>query len=390
MNGPAAWRGANILVVDDEPDVCQMCKILLEASGHRVTMVESGERALHVCAEEDFDLVLLDVRMPGIDGFETAKRLGDSRRTANVPVIFLTAQSDVASRQRAIEVGAADFIGKPVDRNELEIRVRSLLWVRRLQRDVGDLYELLRLQRDGLLEARRQRADLTAFVVHDLRSPLTAVLLGASGLAESQELPPPLRVDADAIRAGAESMQLMLGNLQALSTAEDTGLRVNRYASDVGAVAREAVAGVALRARATAHVFDLGDVHSAVAYVDPPLIRRVLENLLINALKYSSAGTSIRVSVRRDGDDVRLVVSDTGPGIPVAMRERIFDRYFRLEKDAASGSREGNGLGLAFCKAAVLAHGGGIAVDDEPSGGTRFLITLPVGGDPTRVAKSAS
>jgi len=373
---------ASILVVDDNPQYRLVAEARLSAAGYRVLQAESGERALEMFAREPVDLVLLDVRMPGIDGFATLDRLRRLPRGGDVAVVFLTALDDVATHERALKAGVDDFLSKPLRGTELLIRVRSLLRLGQAMTSLRTSHALVLAQRDELLRGRDLRRQLSAFVVHDLKSPLSMII--AATELEQRKLSSPGAQKLHIVQRAAQNMLRMVYNLLDIARSEDGRLIAHPTEVNVRELVEELVQGV----RGT-H----GEWHSSIvietryrldnplAWVDGQLLRRVLENLLDNALRYSPGDAPIVVEVVRSQRELSLRVSDEGPGIPRDQRQHIFEMYVRLDDDKPV--RVSHGLGLVFCRLALEAQGGRISVesrsDEAGDHGAAFQAVLPVG-----------
>jgi signal transduction histidine kinase len=367
---------AHILVVDDTLQNRLLAEVRLVGAGYRVSQASSGEEALAIFAAEPPDLVLLDVRMPGLDGFDTLTRLRTLPHGPDVPVVFLTALDDEETHRRALAAGAEDFLTKPLRPTELLIRVRSLLRLREAMRSLHESHALVSTQRDALIRARDLRERLSAFIIHDLKSPLQNISAATDLLAR--------RVDNDnarrticLIQRGCSDMNRMVMNLLDVARTEDGQLPVQSREFDL----RNMLDDVIERIRATrgqtqdAIKFETEyDLDSAEIQGDPELLRRVLENLLDNALRYSPARSAIHVHAEKREGQVDILVRDEGPGIPEEHREKVFEMYERLNEQQ---DRSGRGLGLVFCRAAVEAHGGAIWIDDQIEGhGATFHVRL--------------
>lgn len=356
-----------VLVVDDNLQNRLVAEGHLLAFGYRVAMADGGEAALQMFEEQPPDLILLDVLMPGMDGLEVCRRIRAMPGGLDVPICFLTALSDLGTFKEASEAGGDDYLSKPIRQSELLLRVRSLIRIRRLQR-------ALEQRNEELLFEQEQRRRLAAMLVHDLKSPLAAQLLNCDYLAGM-----PMEADAleaiDDVRQAARWMQRMLLELLDLHRAEDAALRPRREPVRIEDAVRDAFSRVQpLSAEAGQQLEVAVEPEDLILDVDPDLFQRVLANLLDNCAKYAPRGRAVRVDVRRHPEETLITVIDGGPGIPAAQRDAIFSLYGQLEAGAHRTSR---GLGLAFCRVAVQAHGGTIDVVDAPTGGTAFRIALP-------------
>ena len=365
-----------ILIVDDTLQNRLLAEARLVSAGYRVQQAASGEEALAAFAANLPDLVLLDVRMPGLDGFDTLERLRALPHGPDVPVVFLTALDDEETHRRALAAGADDFLTKPLRPTELLIRVRSLLRLRQAMREVHDSHALVSMQRDALIRARDLRERLSAFIIHDLKSPLSNISAASELLARRTENDNARRTIA-LIQRGCSDMNRMVMNLLDVARTEDGQLPLQTKEFDL----RTMLDDVIERVRATrgqsqdAVQFETAyDLDTAQMQGDPEILRRVMENLIDNALRYSPARAAIHVHAEERHGQVDILVRDEGPGIPEEYRERVFEMYERLNE---THDRSGRGLGLVFCRAAVEAHGGAIWIDESSEGqGATFHVRL--------------
>jgi len=381
MTLPAPRDLPCILVVDDNEQNRLLVEARLTAAGYCVVQAESGARALDIFSERPCDLVLLDVRMPGLDGFETLDRLRKLPRGADVAVVFLTALDDVATHERALRAGVDDYLTKPLRATELLIRVRSLLRLGHAVSSLRASHAIVSKQRDELIRARDLRRQLTTFIVHDLKSPLAMIMAGTQ-LVQRKVVAPGIE-KLMIVQRAASDMQRMVHNLLDIARSEDGRLVPRPAQVDVRELVDQLVestrgtkgewhAGIAIETR-----YALAPGHEARMWTDPLLLRRVLENLLDNALRYSPIDGHIVIDVAQSEDELCLSVTDEGPGIAPEQRERVFEMYVRL--DDKNPERVGHGLGLVFCRLALEVQGGRIWADAGPAGrGAAFHARLPI------------
>jgi signal transduction histidine kinase len=369
-----------VLVVDDNEPNRILAEETLRSDGYDVVLAVTGEEALSAFERERPDLVLLDVRMPGLDGFATCARLRGLPGGQETPVVFLTAQRDVDTYDRALRSGADDFLTKPMRPVELLARVQTLLRIRRLSDELNDHFGIVRKQRDDLVRLQLQKEQLMAFVVHDLKNHVNSIALHASLLVREPKLSEDGRESADAIKDEARNLTRLVLNLLDISKGDEGQLRPRMKEVELrGLLEKVASAGQA-RARSRGQQIEVSSELSALAvHADEDLLSRVLDNLLDNALRHSPQRGTITLGLDAAGEEaVLLRVADTGPGIPEALRERIFEKYVQVEQGPADVTRAGRGLGLAFCRLAIEAHGGTIGVD-AAARGTVFWVRLPRG-----------
>lgn len=373
----ASGEPATILVVDDIRQNRDVAQAYLHIAGYRVTTASSGHEALDLFAKTTPDLVLLDILMPDLDGLETCRRLRALPAGADTPIVFLTALSDVDAYRAAMDCDPDDFLTKPINRVELTLRVRSLLRIRRLNRDLQTSYETVRSQRDALEKALRQKEELSALVVHDLKNPLSAILMNAQYAVELSAVTGPVREVLEDIVTSSESLNRLVLDLLDISRSEDGALVPKLREIDVAEVVRFACASMRRRAEEKDQQIASAVRTSRPALLDRDLMARLLENLLDNAIRHSPPGSALGIEGWNDDEGaVHLAVRDQGPGIAPADRARIFEKYVRIDRDV--GSRANRGLGLVFSRLAVEAHGGSIWVEDNEPRGSVFRVRFPV------------
>ncbi|WP_438024141.1 hybrid sensor histidine kinase/response regulator [Sorangium sp. So ce233] len=366
---------SKVLVVDDNEQNRALARATLEDDGYEVVLATSGEEAIREFERASPDCVLLDVRMPGMDGFAVCARIRALPGGAGTPIVFLTALRDVDTFDSALRVGGDDFLTKPVRPSELLVRVQAALRLRRLGAELREHVELVRQQRDALMRLQLQKEQLTAFVVHDLKNPVSSMDLHAQFLLRDRALPEPARDSARHIRDQARSLLRLIYNLLDISKSEEGRLAPERARVDLRALVLEVFAALDLRASSRSIALREA-VEAPVVRADPDLLRRTVENLLENAIHHAPVGTAVAVSAVKDGAAVEIRVADAGPGVPAELRARVFDRFTQLGGDAEDLHRAGRGLGLAFCKMAVEAHGGRIWIEDNAPGAI-FCVRLP-------------
>ncbi|MFQ5882336.1 MAG: response regulator [Candidatus Methylomirabilales bacterium] len=365
---------ATILVVDDEVENRMLLEAILVSQGYRVVTAADGEGVLAKVRADLPDLILLDVMMPGQDGFEVCRQLKATPDTRLIPVVMVTVLSEREDRIRGIEAGADDFLSKPVHRWELLARTKSLLRIKSLQDDLQKSYEQLRK-----LEELRDR--LIQLLVHDLKGPLTSLLLQTDLLLSHEGEPVLEEKHWDGLRRMRQHVEYLAHLVQSLldiARMEEGRLPLRLedipVADLVGSLLHEfevpyASKGVSVEGRVPS---GLPALHG-----DRDLLKRVLLNLLKNALDYTPTGGQVVVGTQvEDEGFLKIGVRDTGVGIPQAFQEKIFEKFAQVQLREAQ-ERRGTGLGLTFCKLAVEAHGGRIWVESEEGKGSEFFFTVP-------------
>ena len=364
-----------ILVIDDNHENQALAKATLEDEGCEVVLASGGEEGILAFVSENPDCVVLDVRMPGTDGFAVCARIRALPSGAHAPIIFLTALRDLDTFDRALRAGGDDFLTKPVRPTELVLRVQAALKLRWMSAELRENYELLRHQRDDMMRLQLQKERLLAFVIHDLKNPVNAMDLNAQVLLNDPKLSPSARESAQHIRDEARALMRLVLNLLDISKGEEGHLAPRVTEVDFAALAAGLAETFELRARTQGATLAMTlEVKKFRADLD--LIRRVIENLTDNAIRHAPAGSTVRLVALPSSGGVELRVADAGEGIAPELRETIFERFAQVEVAAQAQNRTGRGLGLTFCKLAVEAHGGTISIEDA-NPGTVFVVRLP-------------
>ena len=361
-----------ILMVDDEERNLFILEGILAPVQYTLDRATTGQEAMEKVLEDPPDLILLDVMMPGLSGFDVCRHLKSQEETRFIPILLVTALSDKDSKIQGAEAGADDFISKPVDPNELRTRVKSLLRIRALYDELQQRYEQLHQ-----LEVMRET--LTQMIVHDLRNPLVAVrgfvdLLEMSGyVADVDAAQSHLR----ALKMSALTLTDMVTAILDLSKLEAGEMQLDRAPVSVEEVICEVQEGAASLLSAKSLEVDL-DLPPDLPHVlaDRECLRRTLVNILGNAMNFSPSTTTISISARPEDKSVKVSVSDRGPGIPQEDQARIFEKFGQIHS-RQSGRKYSTGLGLTFCKMAVEAHGGEIGVDSQEGQGSTFWLRIP-------------
>jgi signal transduction histidine kinase len=365
----------DVLVVDDDPRNRRLLEEYLMAAGYDVRLAADGRTALALAMERPPDLVLLDVMMPDLSGLEVCRQLKNDPQTRLCQVVLVTALDAGPHRVEGLDTGADDYIAKPVRREEFMAKVRSMLRARRLLAELEEARETVALRNAELEELEGLKETLTQTLVHDLKNPLAAVL-GNLELMERKADESLLHLVRRS-KAAAWRMHQMILNLLDIGQLEEGKLLLRPEPLDVGSLARKASLEMESGAAQRGVKLDVAaDEATAVMKGDGAVLRRVLDNLLSNAIEHSPQGGTVSVAVVLCDEGIEIAVADEGPGVPPEFREKIFEKFQRLEnRQSLPGANRG--LGLTFCRLAVEAHGGTIWVDDAPGHGALFRVLLP-------------
>jgi len=352
-----------VLVVDDQPSNLRIISALLSRQGYSVQTAESGEDALRLLEQQLPDLLLLDMMMPGMDGFDLLAEVRENPAWSALPVVFLTAAHDRELLLRAFDAGAVDYVTKPFMPEELLARVQA---------HIG-----LKLTRDRLERVARERQELVNLVAHDLKNPLTSIFFASdlliTGQTREDRIPRYLEMVRDSAVDALGYIRRYL-ETQASARQADSGpasaclVELVRWLERRYALQLED-RGACLRITAVAQV-------PAVA-IDPLVLRQVCENLISNAIKYAP-GSDIDLSVHAGAPGFQqLRVEDRGPGIPAGQQPSLFTPFFRASAGDRATDEVSSGLGLSLARQIVEAIGGELRYEDREGGGACFVLELP-------------
>ena len=359
-------NGVDVLAIDDNRNNLLLLCGMLKERGFRVRPATSGKLGLQAAKFMPPDVILLDVNMPDMDGYEVCRELKQSEVLKQIPVIFLSALGESMDKLRAFESGGFDYITKPFKIEEVAARIDTQVTIRRLRQDLQKRYEELQ-------EAEQLRDKLVNLIVHDLRNPLGVVLTSLDYILYRNNLNSSDVQLLDSALGQANLMNGMIDDMLHIGRLEGNKMPIKAAEQDIPAVLEEARASVALRGQRL--MLDLFAAPGTAVF-DRELVRRVLTNLIGNAAKFTPEGGTIEISVKEAAEGTRFEVRDSGPGIPAEYHERIFEKFGRVEA-AQSLKGRSTGLGLTFCRLAVEAHGGRIGVESEVGQGSLFWFTLP-------------
>jgi two-component system sensor histidine kinase/response regulator len=362
----------NILLVDDKQENLFALEELLRQPDRQLFRALSGNEALRLLLKHEFAMVLLDVEMPGMDGYEVAQLMRSAARTKVIPIMFVTAGDRSEERTfRGYEAGAVDFLYKPINAHTLKSKVDVFIELYRKTQELELANAQLALMSAQLAEKVADLENVSQTLSHDLRAPLRSIRAFSQVLAESVEGKLNEEgIDAlDRVLKGGARMVRMIDDLYGL-------LRLSANEIEPIEVDIRSVLGDVLDSLRS----DIEACSAAITHDELPLVRgnrmllgQILQNLLANAIKFrSSEPPKIHINAKRRADAWELGVRDNGVGIDASDRERVFRLFERLTNDAA-----GTGVGLALCKRAVEKLGGRIWVEPEPGPGTKFCFTIP-------------
>ena len=354
-----------ILVVDDEPRNIQVVGPLLLKQGHEVIAAGSGEQALAKLRTANPDLILLDVMMPGMTGFELCRKLKAQPEWREIPVIFLSAVTDKSFVIEALEAGAVDYVIKPFHGPDLLSRVQVHLNLQSTRKRLAATID----ERNYLLEV----------VAHDLKNPLGAVQFAASMLKEnSHALDKRGTVLVESISESACRALEIVGSLLETRQLEEAKTKMGLMSLCLRDYAQEAIRGFTQHGKnkeIAIHLESSGDPIPVRA--DRHSLLCVLENLVSNAVKFSPKGSLVRIELLRSSDAGVFRIDDEGPGVQEEEKDQLFQKFKRLSA-RPTGGEISTGLGLHIVRELVEAMGGSVAYERGMRGGACFLLKLPL------------
>jgi signal transduction histidine kinase len=367
-----------VLVVDDERETIGSLSEILQMEGYEVCFAGSGEEALTVYAQKSPDIVLMDVRLPGIDGLEATRRLRAEYGENSAPILLMSGNASVLTEKGRFPVGVVDFLAKPLRAREALIHIRAHL--------SNHLYALS--QHQLAAESARCNDAKNRFIgmcVHDLSSPIASI----RGLAEFLKDPaigtlnPAQSEIIASIHETSQTMLALVNGLLDIAAIEAGDVHLSLHPISLREVAAKASRLAALSANPKGtRVELLASPADPVLPLDAARIRQVVENLLSNAVKFSPPGSVVTVSIDEldspeSGRLARLSVRDQGPGIPEAERHNLFQDFGRLSTQPTGGEKS-TGLGLSICRRIITAHSGELTATNLPEGGCVFSFSVPI------------
>lgn len=356
-----------ILAVDDEPANLTLIERLL-GPGYHVVSVTNGHDALDMLAQAPFDVVLLDIMMPGMSGLETLQRIRENPSTAYLPVILVSALMEARDISRGLELGANDYITKPIDIRVTRARIQTQLRLKRLEDE--------RMQTiNELLAAQEMKDRLLRIASHDLKGPITNVRMVVSLLRASESLIPSGAVLLEALDASANTMQTVIEDFLDTAMLQSGGLKLVFDHVNVDHVVKNLVGQYAAHASRKHIALEIDEVGGLIC-ADPSRFEQALGNLISNAIKYSPEHTTVRIWSERYDGKIRVCVADQGPGIPADERDRLFTQFGKLS-NRPTGGENSTGLGLWIVKHLITLQQGQVGLHSPPDGGSIFWIEMP-------------
>ena len=387
---------ANILIVDDLPENLLALNALIREDGRNIVHASRGEEALDLLLEHEFALAILDVQMPGMNGFELAELMRGTEKTRHIPIVFVTAAGKESNYAfRGYETGAVDFLYKPLDMQAVKSKVnvfvelhdqrietrRQVQALEQSRKEQEVLLQKLQATQGELKEAICMRDDFMSLVAHELRTPLNTLFLdaqlrkmqldrGREDIFNTTYLQAMVARDKRQI----EAMMRLIDDMMDVARIHSNRLSIRTGEVELSALLARVVGTLSNQAAAAGSSVTLHAAEPITGRWDEFRIEQVVINLTTNALRYGQ-GKPVDISLTRQPDGVRIAVRDQGRGISPTDQQRIFEQFERVAGNDGTG---GLGLGLYITRQLVQAHGGSITVDSQPGQGSVFIVSLPL------------
>ncbi len=373
-----ATNKPTILVVDDNPTNLQVLLESLKRTGFKILVARTGESAIQQAEYGKPDLILLDVMMPGIDGFETCRRFKTLEAFKEIPIIFMTALTDTTDKLKGFQAGGVDYVTKPLQHEEVLARVVTHLTIRRLQQESREQHLLLQEKHAELQALNASKDKFFSIISHDLRSPLSAVLVGLRLLTDTESRLTDNEKNElirDSHRT-VEQLYNLLDNLLVWSRLQRGLMEYAPQPLDLRPLFERNATLFAANAEQKQIAIRQTVAEPVIAFADSHMIDAIIRNLISNALKFTEARGAITLSARQNDQSVEMAVADTGIGMDAETVAKLFRLDVRYNQLGTAGEK-GTGLGLNVCKEFAEKNGGSIAVESVVGAGTTFRVTLP-------------
>jgi len=389
---------ASILIVDDTIYNIQLLSLMLVRQGYQVQQATSGLEALEKVNQQQPDIILLDIRMPDLNGYEVCTRLKDNPVTKDIPIIFISSIEEPSEKVEAFSVGGVDYISKPFQLIEVLARIETHLRLCSLQKKLQEQNEQLKLSSDVLLRSLKQerelsqmKTDFISVVSHEFRTPLTTIQ-SASELLEYYEWTKEEKVEQlHQIQSEVKHMTELMEDVLFLSRSNTNKTKLNLTSFDLLSFFSQLLRQM-LRTFAKDYTLNsslhIAETHTSITNphlqndlpdlavkMDEKLLRQILTNLLTNAIKYSPQTKIIDVQITVEPQNVKFVICDRGIGIPEEDLAHLFAAFHRGKN---VGILPGTGLGLSIVKNCIDIHNGSISVESQLDVGTKFTVVLPI------------
>lgn len=369
-----------LLIVDDLPKNLQILGTILRGEGYNVAAATSGNQALSILENSLPDLILLDIMMPELNGYEVCEKLKIDAATSNIPVIFLTAKNEIEDKIKGFEVGAVDFISKPFDHAELLARIQTHLELKKSRDLIEEMNKSLRAQTRELKKLNEEKNEFLQIVAHDLKNPLHNIQLLTQELnqASSTNTNESKQHLCAQIFNNADRMLTLIKNFLNINAIEEGKITIRKEIVDLNKIVNSVIQNNEEYGKQKRIKIQFSSDNNYTINSDKDALAQIIDNLLSNAIKYSPFEKNIFISVFSECENfVFFKVEDQGPGIKEEEAERLFKKFSRLST-RPTGGEFSNGLGLSIAKQLVNQLNGNIWCEIYTGKGGVFVVQLPV------------
>ena len=365
-----------ILIVDDSPQNIISLQKVLEKNNFEVDTASSGEEALKKILKKSYVLIILDVQMPGMDGFEVAEAISGYSKAKETAIIFLSAATaNINLITKGYSSGGLDYISKPVDMNILLLKVKTFYRIYEQSRALNEMQVALRAEIEFRKEAERKKDEFISIASHELKTPMTSIkgyiqLLERSLDKNDKET---IRTRLHKVQNQIEKLNLLIADLLDISKIESGKLKFNKkyFAFDD---LLDHIIEVMQQSNPQVRILKKGNFEADI-YADEMRIEQVIINFITNAIKYAPDGEEIHITTEMRGDDIYFSVRDFGIGMSQEHQQKVFEKFYRIEETSARF--QGLGIGLYICQEIIERHNGIIGANSIPDEGSEFYFQIP-------------
>lgn len=379
-NSGIVHESNEVMIVDDTPQNLKILNEILQSKGYRVRSCSNGEFALSSAQYCKPSIVLLDIDMPVMDGFEVCRRFKNDDALSEIPILFLSAFTDTEKKIEGFKNGAVDYITKPFDAEEVLMRVHTHLQIQNYKKLLEEKNRLLEQNIKKLEKTEKMRDDFIHMLVHDMRTPLTSI----DGYATLLQMESKDEINLENynyieyIRSAAENLERMVTAMVDVSRLEADSMPIKKGSVTCGVLVDKALETVGVSVKKRNVKMNIAD-RAFCLNCDKNITVRILVNFLGNAIKYTNPDETITIETRIEKNGVYFSISNTGKGIPPKYHKLIFEKFGQVKNNNTEDNiKVSSGLGLAYCKLAVEAQGGEIGVVSDVGEDTTFWFTLPI------------
>jgi two-component system sensor histidine kinase/response regulator len=371
---------ATILIVEDSQENLDLLVYFLRPQHYQIITATDGTQGLQLAESKFPDIVLLDIMLPGLDGFQVCERLKKNPKTMFIPVIMITALKELKDKIKSLEVGADDFITKPFENVELLARVKSLLRLSKYHRELEQKKQELERINDSLVRMDTFKEELINLIVHDMKNPLFVIQGNLQMMSMGLDTQATEYMSKYTKRIERSSQQLlrMVVNLLDISRMQEGRMKLKKDVIDFNKIIVECINRIKdYSENENKDILMRLDESIPNLLIDHSVMDRVIENMVNFAVNNVADEGKVVISTRKNRDKLQFFIHDNGARIPGKFHDKLFEKFSQTELKN-NGLRVSRGLGLIFCKMAVEAHNGALWLDKENTEGNLFYIELPL------------